>query len=84
MVGVYYFWYKIYLMNRNIAPVVKKVNLHESGNDFAYWQQQPYSARIDALEEIRCEYHAWENSQSKDAAGVQSGFQRVCRIIKRS
>ncbi len=71
-------------MNRNIALVVKKVDLHKSGNDFAYWQSQPYSARIDALEEIRREYHAWENSQAKDAAGVQPGFQRVYRIIKRS
>jgi hypothetical protein len=69
-------------MNRNIALVVKKVDLHKSGNDFAYWQSQPFSARIDALEEIRREYHAWFDSFSKDSADVQPGFQRVYRILK--
>ncbi|MHC1782319.1 MAG: toxin secretion, membrane fusion protein [Anaerolineaceae bacterium] len=71
-------------MNHHIALVVKKVKLQQQGNDFAYWQSQPYEARLAALEEIRREYHDWINSTSKETADVQPGFQRVCRIIKRS
>lgn len=70
-------------MNRKIAPVVRKVKLKEQGNDFAYWQSQPYEARIAALEEIRREYHQWLASQQKDGENVQLGFQRVYRIVKR-
>lgn len=70
-------------MKRMIAPVVRKVNLHQMGSDFSYWQGQPFEARIAALEEIRREYHAWENSRQKDAFDVQPGLQRVYRIVKR-
>jgi hypothetical protein len=70
-------------MKRMIAPVVRKIKLHQLRSDFSYWQEQPYEARIAALEEIRREYHAWENSHQKDTAVVQSGFQRVYRIVKR-
>ena len=70
-------------MNRNIALVVKKTTLQEQGNDAAYWRAQPYPARIAALEEIRREYNSWEQSTRKDASHVQSGFQRVYRIVKR-
>jgi hypothetical protein len=70
-------------MNRNIALVYKKSNLHQQGNDFAFWQAQPYEARIAALEEIRREYRAWEQSSHKGVDNAQSGFQRVYRIIKR-
>jgi hypothetical protein len=70
-------------MERMIAPVVHKRKLNERESDFAYWQQQPYEARIKALEEIRAEYHAWLASQQKDGNNVQPGFQRVYRIIKR-
>ena len=44
-------------MSRNIAMVYKKANLHQQENDFAYWQAQSYQARLDALEEIRREFH---------------------------
>jgi hypothetical protein len=70
-------------MNRSIALVVRKVNIHESGTDFAYWQSLPYEARIAALEEIRRDYQTGTLSQHKDPADVQSGFQRVYRIVKR-
>jgi hypothetical protein len=70
-------------MKRMIAPVVRKVKLHQLRSDFSYWQEQPYEARIAALEEIRREYQAWENSLRKDTADVQSGLQRVYRIVKR-
>jgi hypothetical protein len=36
-------------MNRHIALVVKKMKLNEEGNDFAYWQSQPYEARLVAM-----------------------------------
>jgi hypothetical protein len=52
-------------------------------SDFSYWQGQPYEARIAALEEIRREYHAWVASQQKEPTDVQSGFQRIYRIVKR-
>ncbi len=68
---------------RLIAPVFRKVNLHQQRSDFSYWQKQPYEARIAALEEIRREYHAWLDSQQKELTDVQSRFQRVYRIVKR-
>ena len=70
-------------MNRKIAMVYKKSRLEDQGNDFAYWQTRSYEERIAALEEIRREYHEWENSTQQDADNVQSGFQRVYRIVKR-
>lgn len=70
-------------MNKKIASVVRKVNLRQLGNDFSYWQSQPYETRIAALEEIRQEYHAWLASQQKGMPDVQPGFQRVYRIVKR-
>jgi hypothetical protein len=61
---------------RSIAPVVKKLRLHEAKNDAAYWRTRSYQERLQALEEIREEYHHW-------IAGAQPGFQRVFTIIKR-
>ena len=59
-----------------IVPVVHKFNLAEQPTDFAYWQSQPYAARLAALEAIRREYIAWKYDSSP-------GFQRVYTIIKR-
>jgi hypothetical protein len=70
-------------MTRKIAEVSKKTNLSQPGSDFAFWQNQTYEARIDALEEIRREYLYWQPSDGKDVINVQPGFQRVCRISKR-
>jgi hypothetical protein len=70
-------------MNRMIAPVVKKVSLRQMGNDFSYWQAQSYQARIEALEEIRLEFQTMVNMHPKDSIDVQSGLQRVYRIVKR-
>jgi hypothetical protein len=63
------------IKERTIQKVVRKVPLHEQGNDFAYWQSQPYMARIEALEQIREEYILWKY-------GKNPGFQRVYRIVK--
>ena len=44
----------------SIAPFYRKVHLKQQPSDFAFWQQQPYSKRLAALEEIRSEYHHWK------------------------
>lgn len=45
----------------NKKIICQKVNLKEQKSDFAYWQTQSYQARLDALEQIRQEYHQWKN-----------------------
>lgn len=61
---------------RLIAPVVKISRLSDTKNDAAYWRSLSYQDRIDALEQIREEYHHWK-------ADAQPGFQRVYSIVKR-
>lgn len=61
---------------RRIARVVVKKGLYEPDDQVAYWRRQPYIARLAALEEIRQEYHQWQND-------AQPGFQRVYRLVKR-
>ena len=58
-----------------IQKTFKKIKLREQKSDFAYWQTQPYPARLAALEEIRQEYHRWKY-------GTEPRFQRVYRIVK--
>ncbi len=60
----------------SIQPVVTIVSIHYNHNDFSYWQSQPYLARLEALEEIRADYHSWRY-------GYEPGFQRVFSIVKR-
>jgi hypothetical protein len=61
---------------RKIAPVVTKFRYGDKKNDAAYWRGLSYQERIEALEQIREEYHQWK-------ADAQPGFQRVFTIIKR-
>jgi hypothetical protein len=61
---------------QKVARVVRKFRLGEQPSDFAYWQTQPYSARLAALEQLRQEYIAWKYDS-------EPGFQRVCTIVKR-
>lgn len=61
---------------RIIALVVKKLRFSDRKNDAAYWRTLPYQERLEALEQIREEYHCWK-------ADAQPGFQRVCSIVKR-
>ena len=57
--------------------VVKKI--HETSQDDAqYWSDKTPQERLNALEQIRSEYHQWKY---KDA---QPRFQRVYRVTKRS
>jgi hypothetical protein len=61
---------------RTIAKVYRIVGLREQPSDFTFWQNQPPAARLAALEEIRREYHGWNND-------TQPRLQRVCKIVKR-
>jgi hypothetical protein len=63
------------LTSEKVQKIVRKVALTEQGTDFAFWQTQPYHARLATLEQIRQEYHRWRY-------GTEPRFQRVCRIIK--
>ena len=57
--------------------ICHKVNLRAQKSDFDYWQTQSYQARLQALEEIRQEYHHWKNNSA------ESRFQRVYTISQR-
>ncbi len=54
---------------------LKIVNLTDEQSDFAYWQSQPYVARLAALEAIRTEYNTWKYDSKQ-------GFQRVYRVTQ--
>jgi len=69
-------------MNRKMATVVHKTSLSAQGNDFLYWQTQPYEKRLEALEEIRNEYKRWVQSSQGQLDHVQSGYQRVFRNVQ--
>jgi hypothetical protein len=63
-------------METHIEKVVAKVTIGQQTNDFGYWQKQSYQARIDALEEIRQEYHRWRY-------GAEPRLAPVCNILRR-
>lgn len=55
---------------------VRRGKMKEQGNDFEFWQTQPYEARLAVVEQIREEYNIWRY-------GSKQGFQRVYRVVKR-
>jgi len=55
---------------------IRKGKIKEQGNDFLYWQSQPYIFRLATIEEIRQEYNNWKY-------GPEQRFQRVYQIVKR-
>jgi hypothetical protein len=55
---------------------VKKGKLTEQGNDFDFWQTQPYEKRLATIEAIRKEYNTWKY-------GSEQRLQRVYTIVKR-
>jgi hypothetical protein len=59
-----------------VAKVARIVPLKQAKSDFAYWQRQSFAARLEALEEIRREYHRWKYN-------AEPGFQRVYQVVKR-
>jgi hypothetical protein len=61
---------------REVAATYQKISIHQKHNDAAYWRGQPYQARLEALEQIRREYHHWiDNAYPR--------LQRVYTIVKR-
>jgi hypothetical protein len=63
------------VMERMDKTQVRKVKTDEQESDFAFWQSRTPQKRLEALEEIRREYHLWKY-------GTQPGFQRVLRIVE--
>ena len=63
-------------LSSGIASVAKIIHLLDRKNDVAYWRAQSYTARLEALEQIRQEYHHWKYH-------AEPGFQRVYKIVKR-
>ncbi len=43
-----------------MEKVVTKISLKQQTNNFRYWQQQTPQKRLEALEQIRQEYHQWK------------------------
>jgi len=58
-----------------MEKVIKKINKKQQKSDFHYWQQQPLEKRLEALEEIRQQYHQYKYN-------AQPRFQRIYTIIK--
>lgn len=54
----------------------QKVNLKAKKTDVHYWRKQPYQTRLEALEQIRQEYHRYKYN-------AEPRLQRVYTIIKR-
>lgn len=63
-------------MKRQISLVVTKRKIGMPKTDARYWRGRSYTDRLQALEEIRQEYHQWKGD-------AQPGLQRVYRITKR-
>ena len=55
--------------------IIKKRKLENHESDFEYWQKQPISSRLAALQEIREEYIGWKYDNRPE-------FQRVYTVIK--
>ncbi len=60
----------------NLKKVYAKVPAAQRQSDFAFWQTQSYEDRLEALEQIRQEYHSWKQD-------AEPGLQRVYQIVKR-
>ncbi|MFM7884791.1 MAG: hypothetical protein ACKO8H_24265 [Microcystis panniformis] len=43
-----------------MEKVINKVNIKKQNNDFNYWQKQSYQKRLEALEQIRQQYHQYK------------------------
>ena len=69
-------------MVRKMVPVVHKYKLSDHVSDFAFWQTQPYEARIAVVEEIRRDYYDWLASTTGCSPYKDQKFQKVVRIVK--
>jgi hypothetical protein len=59
-----------------MEKVISKVNIKKQNNDFNYWQKQSYQKRLEALEQIRQQYHQYKYN-------AEPRLQRVYTIVKR-
>lgn len=55
--------------------LITKTKLKNLKSDFEYWQKQPISSRLAALQEIREEYIGWKYDNGQE-------FQRIYSVIK--
>lgn len=55
--------------------IIRRKKLKEKDSDFLYWQQQPMTMRLEALQKIRDEYIGWKYDN-------RQGFQRVYSVVK--
>jgi hypothetical protein len=60
-----------------MEKVINKTTNKQQASDFLYWQSQPPIKRLEALEQIRQEYHQYRYSNA------ELRLQRVYTIIKR-
>jgi len=60
----------------SVEKVVRKIRVKDQTNDYAFWRKQSYMIRLEALEQLRKEYHQWRYR-------AEPRLQRVCSIIKR-
>ena len=59
-----------------VEKTCTKISMRDQKSNFAYWQTQPYQARLAALDQIRREFHRWRYD-------AEPRFQRVLHIVKR-
>ncbi len=62
--------------SRSIAKKYTKIKLKEQKTDFVFWQSQPPAKRLETLEKIRLEFHAWKYDS-------QPRLQRVFSVTQR-
>ncbi|MDD4029695.1 MAG: hypothetical protein PHX86_08365 [Caldisericia bacterium] len=60
----------------SIKKTVRRYRIDQEPNNYSYWITKTPQERIDALETIRSEYHAWRYSDA------EKRFHRVYRIVK--
>ncbi|ARI82281.1 MULTISPECIES: hypothetical protein [Microcystis] len=58
-----------------MEKVINKVNIKKQNNDFNYWQKQSYQKRLEALEQIRQQYHQYKYN-------AEPRLQRIYTIVK--
>ncbi|MFH0824037.1 MAG: hypothetical protein V2B18_14905 [Pseudomonadota bacterium] len=58
-----------------IEKTYANVGFHDKKTDFAYWLNQSYQVRLEAVEQIRKEFHKWKY-------GAEPRLQKVCSIVK--
>ncbi len=59
-----------------IVKTVKIIDMKSQTSDYNFWKTKSFQERLDALEQIRKEYHQWKHN-------AQPGLQRVYSIIER-